>query len=249
MEILLRLILEDRPGALAHATSAIADVGGNILAMDVVDGDGKTVVDDFVVDLDGTTPQSLAELLASLPSTHVECVRVSPQTELHKELELISTLAADPTSLDLLARLVPAIMRCDWAVVISSEGSAVAVTHASLKGPRIRWTNVPWLPLETATLLDVDEDWVPASHHSVNMSLAVAPVNEATSVLACREAGPAFRPREIDRLAQLGQLVGHLLHTGSPAATMQMVATRFASTTTIEEGRSSSRSHARAIRH
>ena len=248
MEILLRLILEDKPGALSHATAAIADVGGNILAMDVVDGDGTTVVDDFIVELDGTEPEFLAQLLASLPSTHVECVRVSPQTELHRELELISTLAADPTSLDLLARLVPAIMRCDWAVVISSEGSAVAVTHASLKGPRIRWTNLPWLPLEKAMQLDATEDWVPASRHSVNMSLAAAPVNSATSVLACREAGPSFRRREIDRLYQLGQLVGHLLHTGSPTATMQMVATKFASTTAAGDERTGSRSRSRTLR-
>lgn len=236
MDVLLRLILADKPGALAHATAAIAEVGGNIRAMDVVDGDGTTVVDDFVVELEGTEPEFLAQLLASLPSTHVECVRVSPQMELHRELELISTFAADPTSLDLLARLVPAIIRCDWAVVISSIGSAVAVTHASLKGPRIRWTDLPWLPLEKATVLEASEDWVPSFRHSVNMALAAAPVNVETSVLACREAGPAFRPREVDRLEQLGQLVGHLVQTGSPTATMQMVASRFASSGAVDDG-------------
>ena len=248
MQVLLRLILEDKPGALSHATAAIAGIGGNILAMDVVDGNGTIVVDDFVVQLDDAQPEALAQLLASLPSTHVECVRVTPQTELHQELELISTLAANPTSLDLLARLVPGIVRCDWAVVVSSVGSAVAVTHASLKGPRIRWTSLPWLPLEKATALEAGEDWVPSSRHSVNTSLAAAPVNAETSVLACREAGPAFRPREIDRLAQLSQLAGHLLHTGSPTETMQLAATNFATSNSMGIRRTGPRAPSSSLR-
>jgi len=222
VQVLVRLILDDRPGALSHATAAIADVGGNILGMDLVDSDETTVVDDFVVQLDDAEPEALAQRLASLPGAVVECVRVTPQTELHRELELISTLAADPKpSLDLLARLVPGIIRCDWAVVVSSAGSAVAVTHASGHGPRIRWTSLPWLPLERAKTLDAAEDWVPPSWHSGTLSLAAAPVDAETSVLACRGAGPAFRPREVNRLAQLGRLAGRLLETVSPEATAQ----------------------------
>lgn len=217
MQILVRLILDDRPGALSHAAAAIADIGGNILGMDVVDHDGTTVVDDFVVQLHDAKPAELAQLLASLPGTLVECVRVTPQTELHRELELISTLAAaERPSLDLLARLVPAIVRCDWAVVISSGNSAATITYASVHGPRIRWTSLPWLPLEKAMTLDANEDWVPSSLQSDALSLAAAPVNSETSVLACREEGPSFRPREVERLAQLGQLAGRLLQTESP---------------------------------
>jgi hypothetical protein len=42
MQVLIRLILEDRPGSLSLATAAIARIGGNILAMDVVDGEGTS---------------------------------------------------------------------------------------------------------------------------------------------------------------------------------------------------------------
>ena len=185
--------------------------------MDVVEHDGTTAVDDFVVELDETKSEELTQLLSTLPGIVVESVRVTPQTELHRELELISTLAgAARPSLDLLARLVPAIVRCDWAVVISSANSAPTITYASVHGPRIRWTSLPWLPLEGATTLDAAGDWAPSSLQSEKLSLAAAPVNSETSVLACREEGPSFRPREVERLAQLGRLAGRLLQTGLP---------------------------------
>ena len=217
MQVLVRLILDDRPGSLSQATAAIADAGGNILEMDIVDRDGSTVVDDFVVQLDDGDTENLAQLLAALPGTEVECIRETTRTELHRELELMSTLATDPrSSLDLLARLVPAIVRCDWAVVLSWAGSEFFSTHVSLRGPRIRWTNLPWLPLEKATILDGGEDWFPSTRHSESLSLAAAPVDLTTCVLACREAGPFFRSGEVDRLAQLGQLAGRLLQPGLP---------------------------------
>ena len=196
MLVLVRLILDDQPGALSRATAAIAEVGGNIIALDVVDGDGTKVVDDFVVELDCVEPRILEERLAAEPDIEVECVRPTPETELCLELEQISTLSANPQpSLDLLARLVPAIVRCDWAVVISSADSTVRITHTSGHGPRVRWESLPWLPLAWATALDPDENWVPSTWQSEHLALAAAPVNRLTSVLASRRAGPPFRPR------------------------------------------------------
>jgi hypothetical protein len=213
--VLVRLILDDRLGALARATAAIAEVGGNILEMDVVDSDGSTVVDDFVVQLEAVEPELLAQQLASLSGTAVDCIRTTSHAELHQELELISTLAANPRpSLDLLARLMPALIRCDWAVVISSRGSSIAVTHASAHGPRVRWTSLPWLPLSAPMVLDAGESWVPSALHSESVSMAAAPVDGETSVLVCRTVGPEFRMREVGRLGQLARLAGRLMNPG-----------------------------------
>lgn len=212
MQVLVRVILDDRPGALSGATAAIAQAGGNILGMDVVERDDHRVIDDFVVQFDEVDLNSITARLIANPNFEVDCVRVTPQVELHQELELISTLATSPRpSLELLARLVPAIIHCDWSVVISSAGSGVAITHASANGPRVRWTSLPWLPLHVATSLDVDDDWVPSSMYSDDISLAAAPVDATTSVLACRWDGPSFRPREVARLGQLARLAGRLL--------------------------------------
>jgi hypothetical protein len=56
---------------------------------------------------------------------------------------------------------------------------------------------------------------VPSSWHVETLSLAAAPADSETSVLACRGTGPAFRPREVNRLAQLSQSAGRLLQTKS----------------------------------
>jgi len=230
MQVLIRLILEDRPGSLSLATAAIARIGGNILAMDVVDREGTSVVDDFVIELDDIDPAEITRALTEDRGIVVDCVRVTPQVELHRELELISTLATSPRpSLELLARLVPAIVVCDWAVIISSAGSGVAVTHASTDGPRVRWTSLPWMPLLRATTLDTDESWVPSSLHSEKLSLSAAPVDERTCVLACRFEGPSFRRQEVERLARLGRLAGSLLPPDAPdstATTVKPVAAR-----------------------
>jgi hypothetical protein len=219
MQVLVRLILDDRPGSLSSATAAIARIGGNILAMDVVDREGSSVVDDFVIQLDDLDTEQISQALSGEPGIVVDCVRVTPQVELHRELELISTIATSPRpSLELLARLVPAIVFCDWAVIISSVDSGVAVTHASTNGPRVRWTSLPWMPLAAATTLDADERWVPSSLHSEKLSLCAVPVDARTSVLASRFEGPSFRRQEVERLARLGQLAGSLLQPEAPRA-------------------------------
>lgn len=219
MQVLVRLILDDRPGSLSSATAAIARIGGNILAMDVVDREGSSVVDDFVIQIDDLDAAQISQALTGEPGMVVDCVRVTPQVELHRELELISTLATSPRpSLELLARLVPAIVVCDWAVIISSAGSGVAVTHASPSGPRVRWTRLPWMPLAGATTLDAAESWVPSLLHSEQLSLCAAPVDSSTSVLACRFEGPSFRRQEVERLARLGHLAGSLLQSVEPHA-------------------------------
>lgn len=219
MLVLVRVVLDDHPGALARAALVIAEFGGDIVSMDVVDRHDSTVTDDFVVELrPGTSEQqhALAERLREAPGLDVECVRPTPEAELHRELELITTFAIDTRPsldrLDLLARLTPAILRCDWAAVLSCAGDAVGITHSSVSGPRIRWGSLPWLPLRAATTLDYDERWVPSGwQRGATFALAAAPIDSKTSVLACRSSGPPFRPREVVQLGQLGALAGRLL--------------------------------------
>jgi hypothetical protein len=223
MLVLVRLVLNDRPGALARAAGAIAEVGGDIVAMDVVDRDDATVTDDFVIELGSTDSgdlQVLADRLNAVSEVVVECIRPTPEAELHRELELITTFAVDAIPsldrLDLLARLIPAILRYDWAAVLSCTGSTVGITHSSVSGPRIRWSSLPWLPLQAATTLDFDERWVPEGwQRGETLALAAAPINPQTNVLICRGSGPHFRPREVNQLGQLGALAGRLLPSHS----------------------------------
>jgi hypothetical protein len=234
MLVLVRLVLDDRPGALARAAGAIAEVGGDIVAMDVIDRDNGSVTDDFVIEWapgDSDDLTVLAQQLNEVSGAVVECVRVTPEAELHRELDLITTFAVDSLPsldrLDLLARLIPAMLRCDWAAVLSGTGSTVGITHSSGGGPRIRWGSLPWLPLHAATTLDFDERWVPAGWQRGEMlALAAAPINPQTTVLVCRSSGPLFRPREVVRLGQLAALAGRLLPSPSRAALKRPPASR-----------------------
>jgi hypothetical protein len=218
VRVLVRLVLEDRPGALSRAAAAIAEVGGDIVTMDVVDRNHSTVTDDFTVELSSESSvdlEGIGSRLGEVPGVVVECLRPTPQAELQTELELITRLAVDSRlsldRLDLLARLTPAIIRCDWAAILTSSGSAVGITQSSISGPRIRWTNLPWLPLGGATTLDPHESWVPSAWHGAGLlALAAAPIDPRTSVLACRNGGPDFRPREVVELGQVAALAGRL---------------------------------------
>jgi len=56
----LRIRLPDRPGALGLVASRIGAVGGDIVAVDILDRAEGRVVDEFVVELPG---EQLVELL------------------------------------------------------------------------------------------------------------------------------------------------------------------------------------------
>jgi ACT domain-containing protein len=56
----VRIALPDRPGALGLVASRIGAVGGDIVAINILERDGGRAVDEFVVEIGG---QHLIELL------------------------------------------------------------------------------------------------------------------------------------------------------------------------------------------
>ena len=76
MEVMLRCGLPDRPGALAALAGAIAEAGGDIQAVDVVEHADGRALDDLVVVADPGRLASLVERLEALPE--VELVHVGP---------------------------------------------------------------------------------------------------------------------------------------------------------------------------
>jgi ACT domain-containing protein len=59
---IVRIALPDRPGALGLVASRIGAVGGDIVAINILERDGGQVVDEFVVEIGG---HHLVELLQS----------------------------------------------------------------------------------------------------------------------------------------------------------------------------------------
>ena len=58
----VRIALPDRPGALGLVASRIGSVGGDIVAINILERDGGHAVDEFVVEIGG---HHLIELLQS----------------------------------------------------------------------------------------------------------------------------------------------------------------------------------------
>jgi ACT domain-containing protein len=58
----VRIALPDRPGALGLVASRIGAVGGDIVAINILDRDGGQAVDEFVIEIEG---HHLIELLRS----------------------------------------------------------------------------------------------------------------------------------------------------------------------------------------
>jgi hypothetical protein len=72
MELMVRCALPDRPGSLARLTAAVADVGVDIEAVEIVDVVDDRAIDDMVVVVeDSSSARALLDRLAALDDVEV----------------------------------------------------------------------------------------------------------------------------------------------------------------------------------
>lgn len=204
MSYLLRLVLPDRPGMLGAVATALGGAGGDILSLDVVERGPDGAVDDLVVALPpGGLPDALITSAQSVPGVVVESLRpYYGGSDLHRDLELVEALAADPDSAAaLLVAHAPGVFRAGWALLLEAGPT---VLHASAGAPDVAGVDLPWLPLAAPRRLGPDEPWVPASWDLLGTELAAAPVGgPQRAVLVGRPGGPRFRGSEVLRLGHL----------------------------------------------
>ncbi|MHA6617048.1 ACT domain-containing protein [Pseudonocardia sp. DLS-67] len=211
MSFLLRVVLPDKPGSLGSVATALGNAGADILGVDVVERAHGHAVDDLAVELQhGRPPDVLITAAESVPGVEVESVRPhSGKLETHHELELIDQIAGDPEhGLQLLADGVPRIFRAGWAIVaVRDNGSSYRLAE-SPAAPETRAGDLPWLPLEKATVLDPAVHWMPEPWSALDTELAAAPFGpKARALVVGRPGGPAFRPSELARLTHLAGIV------------------------------------------
>ena len=204
---LLRVVLPDRPGMLGAVATAVGQAGGDIVSLDVVErGPGGAVDDLLVVVPAGGLADRLISGAQSVPGVVVESLRpYLGGSELHRDLELVEELAADPAAgLEVLVRDAPGVFRAGWAVLLELRGDAVATLAGGPGAPDTAGLRAPWLPLAAACRLDAEQEWAPASWARLGTELAAAPVgSEHRAVLVGRPGGPTFRGSEVLRLAHL----------------------------------------------
>lgn len=211
MSFLLRVVLPDKPGSLGAVATALGNAGADILGVDVVERSNGHAVDDLAVELpSGRPPDVLITAAESVPDVEVESVRPhSGKLETHHELELVDQIAGDPANgFQLLAEGVPRIFRAGWAIVAVRENGSSYRLAESAAAPETRAGDLPWLPLEKATVLDPEVHWMPEPWSALDTELAAAPFGpNARALVVGRPGGPAFRPSELARLTHLAGII------------------------------------------
>ncbi|OLT46258.1 amino acid-binding protein [Saccharomonospora sp. CUA-673] len=217
MSFLIRVQLPDNPGILGAIATALGTAGADILSVDVVERRNGIAIDDLVVDLPSDRlPDALITAAESVDGVEVDAVRpYAGVLDTHSELELVEEVAAHPANgLAVLADGVPKIMHAGWSLVVhrTSDGGVERLA-ASGAAPETRLADIPWLPLERATILDGDEPWIPEMWRELGTELAATPLGKPDLVLLVgRPGGPMFRAAEVARLAHLAGIVAVVLN-------------------------------------
>lgn len=218
MSYLLRVVLPDRPGMLGAVATALGRSGADIVSLDVVERGPDGAVDDLLVAL---PPDGLADTLItsaqSVPGVVVESLRpYHGGQDLHRDLELVEELAADPAAgLLLLVGNLPGVFRAGWAVLLAAGPTVLA---ASPGAPDVEGLSLPWLPLPAGRRLDPNERWVPAYWRTLGTELVAAPVGSPDRVvLVGRPGGPRFRDSEVLRLTHLAGIAATVAATDARA--------------------------------
>ncbi|NLG54145.1 MAG: amino acid-binding protein, partial [Rhodococcus sp.] len=205
-----------RPGSLGSLAVALGSVGADILSLDVVERGDGFAIDDLVVDVEpGSLPDTLITAAENLPEVRVDSIRpYAGILDTHRELELIDQVAAASAD-DRLQTLVdgaPRVLRVGWSTVIALGSRGAFRVVGSAGAPETHASDVPWMPLTKAVVLDATADWVPQVWQDMDTTLAAAPLGQSGQVLMLgRPGGPEFRPSEVARLGYLAGIVGSVL--------------------------------------
>ncbi|MDX3656417.1 hypothetical protein PV646_03770 [Streptomyces sp. ID05-26A] len=215
LSFLIRVQLPDRPGTLGAVATALGEIGADILSVDVVERGSGVAIDDLVVELpSGRLPDTLITAAESIEGVEVDAVRpYAGILDTHRELELVEEIAEEPRKgLEIFTEGVPKIIRAGWAIVVGPQGTGITRLTASSAAPETRMADVPWFPLERATVLDGEEEWVPETWRELGTELAATPLGKPDRVLVVgRPGGPMFRAAEVARLAHLAGIVAVVL--------------------------------------
>jgi hypothetical protein len=207
--LLVRVWLPDRPGALGLVASRIGAIGGDIVGIDVLERSDHVAVDEFAVVLpDGELVNLLVREIEEVDGASVEewrAVETFPDPPLDA-LESVEAVCGASDADQLAQRLTESARRefaADWAAVLR-DGVVLALAGAGAPNA----ATLDAMAAGTAASPAV------AAGESGPDDLAVAPLATCDAVLLVGRSGYPFRRRErlqLLALARVADRVARLL--------------------------------------
>ena len=121
----VRLWVPDRPGMLGAVATHIADLGGNVVGLEVLERSGEVAVDEVRVELpDTAVPDEVALRLQAIEGAGLEEIRPVPEGSEERGLQVIAAAVtiletANPTaSLAALVGLVGNLFEVEWSSLV-----------------------------------------------------------------------------------------------------------------------------------
>jgi hypothetical protein len=210
---LIRVQLPDRPGALGAVASRIGSVGGDVVAIDILQRDNGVVVDelgvglagdhlldllrDEILEVDGVTIEALRAVDGPLPDRHAELLDIAT--------ELFVQVSPDAL-LDRLADRVRRSLVADFAAIIDADTTRVAAAHGEAPADDELRAMALWAVAPLSPPVGADES---GSAFDQSPGVAAAELVRAGVVLVVGRVAPVLRSRERQWIAIMAELADH----------------------------------------
>jgi hypothetical protein len=202
--LVVRVWLPDRPGALGLVASRIGAIGGDIVGVEVLERSTHVAVDEFAVMLPSADlVKLLVREIEEVDGASVEEwreVEHFPDARLDA-LESVEQLCAVNGQAQLVERLVARVRDAfvaDWAAIL--QGDRTCATSG----------DAPAVEVLEALAAGTSASPAVASGDTGPEDLAVAPLPEHDATLLVGRAGHPFRRRERQQLRALARIAGRV---------------------------------------
>jgi hypothetical protein len=203
--LLVRVWLPDRPGALGLVASRIGAIGGDIVGIDVLERSDHVAVDEFAVVLsDASLVDLLVREIEEVDGASVEEWRAvdrfpDPRLDALQAVEIVAGAESVRALAQHLVERVHAEFAADWAVMLRKT-EVFATAGIGAPEPTV----LDALAAGTAASPAV------AAGEAGPDDLAVAPLTRFDAVLLVGRAGHAIRRRERQQLLALARIADRL---------------------------------------
>ncbi len=208
----VRFSIPDRPGTLGAVTSAIGAVGADIAEIDVLESESGRALDDVFVRVRDVAhlDRVAAQLDALTGVTVTGRQHPAPPVTGHADLLLIDQVLTRPQrGLQTLVDGAPHCFGAEWAALVEygpDLGAVSSVLTVSVASPGPEHV-VLTSPLRLATVRMTPPGAAEPSSGTALVPIGAGPLG----LVLVRSSGLDFHRSELERVGQVGQIVGTVL--------------------------------------